>query len=404
MFAKFEKSVASGTVKAPPSKSVCHRLIICAALAEGESYVENISSCRDCEATINCLKALGATIEPVATGLRIIGFDPKKAKAMTDLYCDESGSTLRFLVPIALLSESETTFTGKPRLIERPHSVYEELFSKKGLQFNKADGKISVKGALSSGEFILAGNVSSQFVSGLLFALPLLEEDSKIILSTDIESRSYIDLTIDAMKKFGVKVVWKDERTLYIKGAQKYKASSLTVEGDYSGAAFIDAFNFIGGEVIIDGLSEESLQGDKVYEKLFRRLTEESPLISIKDCPDLGPILFALAAAKNGAVFTDTKRLKIKESDRAEAMAEELRKLGAEIEVYDNSVVVKKSKLREPTEQLNGHNDHRIVMSLSILLSIHGGEISGAEAVNKSYEEFFENIKSLGIKVKTYET
>lgn len=404
MLAKIQKSIAKGTVKAPPSKSICHRLIIGAALSEGESFIDNVSNCRDCEATVNCLRALGAEIEACGSGLKIKGFDPKLSKPSDTLFCDESGSTLRFLIPLALLSENEVAFSGASRLIERPLGVYEDICRGCNLQFERKENTIKVRGPLRGGEYRLPGNVSSQFITGLLFALSLDSCDSRIILTTEVESRSYIDLTIDAMSVFGVSVLWENDSTLFIKGAQKYRAVNTSVEGDYSGTAFIEAFNLFGGKVEVCGLNSKSLQGDRVYRDFFPLIFNGTPKISIKDCPDLGPILFAVAAACNGAVFTDTKRLKIKESDRAAAMAEELTKFGADIRVLDNSVIIKKSPLQPPTKVLSGHNDHRIVMSLAVLLSLFGGEIEGAEAINKSYEEFFEHIKSLGIKVNLYET
>ena len=403
MRVKIEKSVASGRITAPPSKSMAHRLLIAAAMCEGVSRVSGISSCEDVLATIDCLTALGAKITYDGSSATVIGADFKKASATTPLHCRESGSTLRFLIPAALLSGNCATFTGAPRLIERPHEVYEDLCRDKGLLFDKCNEKITVKGPLSSGEYQLRGDVSSQFITGLLFALPTLEGDSRIVLTTKVESRSYIALTLSAMKSFGVHAEWSDERTISIKGSQTYRASDVIVEGDYSGTAFIDALGILGGKVQIDGLFEKSLQGDRVYREHFAALCDGTPTISIEDCPDLGPILFTVAAAKNGAVFTDTKRLKIKESDRAAAMAEELAKFGADIIVEENTVIVKKVPLHTPTESLFGHNDHRIVMSLAVLSTLYGGEIVGAEAVKKSYPDFFEDVRKLGIKFSRYE-
>ncbi len=403
MRAVIEKSIAKGSITAPPSKSICHRLIIAASLCEGESVLSGISLCADCIATINCLKALGVDTELDGDRLTVRGNGFKNPSPTSELYCKESGSTLRFLIPLALLGREKTVFTGAKRLIERPLGVYEEICKERGMLFERDSDGIKVKGVLKSGEFRVVGNISSQFITGLMFALSKAEGNSKIIITTDIESKSYIDLTIDAMRTFGAEVGWESERVIYIKGNCKYKAKSLTVEGDYSGSAFTDAFNLFGGEVQTLGLKENSIQGDRAYKELFPLLNSGTPTVSIKDCPDLGPILFAIAAAKNGAVFTDTARLRIKESDRAAVMAEELTKFGAKIIVNDNSVVIEKAVLHAPEELLYGHNDHRIVMSLTVLLSLFGGEIEGAEAVNKSYGDFFEHIKKLGIAVQTYE-
>ena len=215
-----------------------------------------------------------------------------------------------------------------------------------------------------------------------------------------IESRSYIKLTISALESFGINVKWLDDNTIFVPANQKYIPCDITVEGDYSGAAFPDALNLFSGNVKLSGLNESSIQGDSVYKKYYDMLTRGVPTIHIGDCPDLGPVMFAVAAAKNGGIFTGTKRLKIKESDRAMAMAEELKKFGTAVSVYDDTVVIYPKEFHKPTECLSGHNDHRIVMSLSVLLTLTGGEIDGAEAVSKSYPSFFEDLRALGIEAK----
>ena len=210
-------------------------------------------------------------------------------------------------------------------------------------------------------------------------------------------------MTVKALAAFGVKVTWEDELTLSIRGNQKYTPTDAVVEGDYSGAAFLDALTALGGDVKTLGLSEDSLQGDRVYRRFFPMLLRGTPTVHLGDCPDLGPILFAIAAAKNGGVFSGTRRLRIKESDRAAAMASELRKFGATVTLYDDSVVVFPGSFHAPTEPLLGHNDHRIVMALSVLLSFVGGTIRGAEAIRKSYPTFFHDITKLGICVTEQE-
>lgn len=403
MRVEIEKSTARGEVLAPPSKSMAHRLLIAAAMCEGESKLDGISSCEDVLATIDCLRALGAKIEYDGNSAKVFGIDFLSATANESLMCRESGSTLRFFIPLLWLSGNEARLVGSEKLLSRPQSVYEEIASEKGLVFEKTADCIKVRGPLQSGEYRLCGDVSSQFITGLLFALSLLEGDSRIIITTALESRSYIDLTISAMAEFGVTVTWENDSTLSIKGGQKYFAKSLHVEGDYSGSAFTDAFNLIGGDVRVLGLNEESLQGDRVYRELFALIENGAPEINIEDCPDLAPILFTLAAMKRGATFVGTKRLKIKESDRAAVMAEELAKFGAKITVFENSVIVSGGRLHAPTEILSGHNDHRVVMSLALIASVYGGVIDGCEAVKKSYPDFFRDIKKLGIKFRTYE-
>lgn len=396
-------SVANGKVSAPPSKSMAHRLLICAALAEGVSRIRGISDCDDARATVDCLRAFGAEIDYDGCDVAVKGVNMLCVEASEPLCCRESGSTLRFLIPIALLCGNEVHFCGAKRLFERPLDVYEELCRNRGMTLRKETDGIAVRGPLCGGEFSLRGDVSSQFITGLLLALPLCDGDSRINITTKTESRSYIDMTLSAMAAFGVSAVWESEQTLYIKGGQRYSPKEILVEGDFSGAAFTEALGLLGGRVEVLGLSEDSLQGDKVYREHFAALSDGAPVISLLDCPDLGPILFALAAEKGGARFTDTRRLRIKESDRAAAMAAELRKFGAEVVVEENEVTVKRSKLHAPTEVLCGHNDHRIVMALATLCTVYGGVIDGAEAVKKSYPEYFEDICSLGIKARIYE-
>ena len=202
------------------------------------------------------------------------------------------------------------------------------------------------------------------------------------------------------MAKFGVRISKADERTFYIKGNQRCKNRSVSVEGDYSNAAFLDAFNLIGGNVVVTGLSKNTAQGDYVYKDYFFELQNGTSILDLSDCPDLAPILMTVAALYNGAVFTGTNRLKIKESDRGEAMREELSKFGAKVIIEENKITVNKADLKTPVTYLNGHNDHRIVMSLAILASVTGGEIYGAEAVSKSFPDFFTKISSLGIDLK----
>lgn len=403
MKVRIGKGTAKGTVSAPPSKSMAHRLLICAGLSGSECIVHGISDSEDMLATMDCLRALGVQCEKEKDTVKVSGIDIRKAAASENLNCRESGSTLRFFVPIALLTGKETVLTGSRRLMERPLSVYEELFSQHGIAFQKTEREIRTRGSLRYGSFEMDGNVSSQFVTGLLLALPLLEGDSRIVLRPPVESRSYINMTLSALKLFGVEAGWQEENVLYIKGNQCYHAEEVFVEGDYSNAAFFEALNLLGGQVKIENLRKDSLQGDRVYEELFEALKRPGAELDLSDCPDLGPVLFAAAAAECGGKFTGTSRLKIKESNRGEAMAEELRKFGVTVEVLENEVIVGRQGLREPKENLDGHNDHRIVMSEAVLLTQTGGIIDGAEAVSKSFPDFFEKLASLGIEVERIE-
>ncbi len=401
MRVKISAGHARGEVHAPPSKSMAHRLLILAAMSGGVCRVHGAADCDDVRATVDCLGSLGIETHADGDTLTVTGRDFCTLTPHSPLLCRESGSTLRFLIPPALLSGKRTVFRGEPQLMRRPMDVYEDICESHGLLFRRGDGEIEVCGPLLPGEYTLPGDVSSQFISGLLFALPVLPGDSVIRISGKIESRSYIGLTLRALGIFGIRAEWRDERTIDIPGGQTPRAGDVYVEGDWSGAAFTDALNLFGSDVRLRGLDPESAQGDRVYRQHFAALSRGVPVIHIGDCPDLGPILFAVAAAKHGGIFTGTRRLKIKESDRAAAMCEELAKFGSLLDVREDSVIVYPKEFHAPAEVLSGHGDHRIVMALSVLLTITGGEIDGAEAVAKSYPGFFHDLRTLGIRVDT---
>lgn len=390
---------AKGHVSVPPSKSVAHRALICAALCEGKSVIRGVSESEDMHATVDCLSALGATLVREGDTVTVEGFDPRRATPKASLFCRESGSTIRFLIPISLLSNHSVVLRGEPSLMRRPMQIYAEICKEKGLYFQQNECDVTLRGPLVAGEYALAGNVSSQFISGLLFALPLCKGDSLIKLTPPVESRSYIDLTLASLAEFGVHAEWQNGETLFIKGGQSYRAHDTLVEGDYSNAAFLDALTFLGGEVKVEGLLGESLQADRIYTEYFERLKQGTPTLDLRNCPDLGPILFSMAALHHGAGFTGTRRLRIKESDRVECMARELEKIGATVRVTEDTVRVEPTNLHAPTEPFDGHNDHRIVMSMAVLCTRFGGTVRGAEAVRKSYPDFFNTLRSLGLEV-----
>lgn len=403
MKVSIKKGIAKGCVDAPPSKSMAHRMLICAGLSGGECVVHGIAQSKDIQATMDCLKAIGVKCEYDGSSVFVKGIDVKTAVAEDKLQCRESGSTLRFFIPICLASGQTFELIGAQRLLERPLGVYSDLCKEKKLYFSQDAKGVTVKGPLKPGSFSVPGNVSSQFISGLLFVLPLLDGDSTIEITLPIESKSYIDMTILAMRQFGVIASWQDGKTIYLKGNQRYCPCEVSVEGDYSNSAFLDAFNLIGGQVQVGNLSKESIQGDKVYTEMFGKLESGCPVLEISDCPDLAPVLFAMAGVMNGATFKGTKRLKIKESDRGETMAAELKKFGIKTEIYDNEIIVEPAELKKPEEAIFGHNDHRIVMANAVLLTLTGGIIEGAEAVTKSFPDFFEKLSSLGIEVEKIE-
>lgn len=397
MQVRINPSVAKGDIFAPPSKSMAHRLLICAGLSEGRSKVGNLSFSEDISATLDCLSALGAKYCIDGNTVIIDGTSNKNFNKSALLNCRECGSTLRFMIPICMSSDGSYTMQGSETLMQRPLGIYEEIAKNQGLMYKKEGNTLTAGGVLRTGEYRIDGSVSSQFISGLLFALPMLAGDSTLCLIPPVESRPYIDMTLCALKSFGIEILTKDENTYYIKGGQKYLPANLNVEGDYSNSAFLEAFNLCGGEVAVKGLNPDSLQGDMVYREMFLKIKEGRATLDISDCPDLGPILFAMASKYHGALFTGTKRLKFKESDRAHAMAEELSKFGIHTDISENSVSVS-GGLKAPSDVLCGHNDHRIVMSLAVLASVTGGVIDEAQAVRKSYPDFFERIKELGVE------
>lgn len=431
MRVKIEKSTAEGAVIAPPSKSLAHRLMIACALSQNGGKVVGISDSEDMAATLDCIKVLGITSQKNGDTVMVkrerentetdennsktqgfandengvyangknnayaVGDCLKNAKVFD---CRESGSTLRFFLPIAAAFFDKAVFVGSKRLLERGVEVYEKALGEKGVKVVCDGEKIVLSGRLGSGIYTLRGDVSSQYVSGLLFALPLLCGDSEVRVLPPVESRAYIDLTVDVLKKAGIEIVEKEENVFSIKGNQRYVGGEYVVEGDWSNGAMLLALNELGGNVEVVGLDENSVQGDKVCKTIFKELDEKKAVIDLANCPDLAPIAFCMAAAKEGATFVGTRRLKIKESDRAQAMAQELAKFGIDVEVRENEVVIHKNDIKTPYCAICGHNDHRIVMACSILLSTVGGVIDGAEAVKKSFPNFFETIGKLGVK------
>lgn len=398
MLATFRPCNLSGNIDAPPSKSMAHRYLIGAALSKESCTLSGVDYSEDILASIDCLKALGAKVTINEDKVRIEpeGFMQVESPV---LECRESGSTLRFFIPIALCLGKTVTLRGSRRLLERPLGIYEQICQDNGFIFQKEEDSVTVCGNLESGAYKIRGDVSSQFITGLIFALIYLNQDSSIEIIPPFESRSYIDLTISALKSFGANVEFVDDYKIEIKKGRLHTYSG-GIEGDYSNAAFLDAFNYVGSDVIVSGLNPDSVQGDRVYQDYFKQISEGTPTLDISDCPDLGPVLFALAAMKNGAVFTGTDRLKVKESDRGTVMHEELQKLGGGLVFGKNSITVPKQELKDRGIILSGHNDHRIVMAMSVILSRIGGVIDGVEAVRKSYPGFFEDIKKLGAEVE----
>ena len=398
MRATFTPARLQGTIDAPPSKSMAHRYLIGAALSGQTCVLEGVDYSEDILATIDCLRALGAT---VTTDGATVTVDPRGFMQAEHpvLECRESGSTLRFFIPLALCLGRPVILRGSERLLERPLDVYEQLCRERGFTFQKGTTALTLWGSLQSDTYRVRGDISSQFITGLLLALVYLGGEATVEIIPPFESRSYVDLTLSALSAFGANVAYTDENTIRIHPATLH-AYDGRVEGDYSNAAFLDVFNHLGSAVQVGGLRPDSGQGDRVYAAYFQQIADGTPTLDVSDCPDLCPVLFALAALKNGATFIGTDRLKLKESDRGAAMHQELQKLGGGLLFGENTITVPPQTLRYAGQVLDGHNDHRIVMALSVMLSQMGGTIEGVEAVSKSYPHFFEDIRHLSAEIE----
>ena len=389
----------SGAVTPPPSKSMAHRLLLAAALADGVSTIENVALSQDIEATLRCMATLGAKWEQTVDGtLRVTGIGDRR-KNFTELPrfdCGESGSTLRFLIPIALAVAGGGVFTGRGRLMERPQKPYLDLFDEKGIFYEQKDGALTVRGVLTPGEYRLAGDVSSQFFTGLLFALPLLSGGSMLLPTTRLESRDYVAMTRDALARAGVTV---SGESAFSVSPSHYRPLTAAVEADWSQAGFWYAARFLGNRVELCGLDEASAQGDRVVAALYERFEPMGEQrVDVSDCPDLLPPLAVMAARREGTThFVNAARLRMKESDRLRTTAALLRALGAPTEETADSLTVRGVPAFSGGT-VDGANDHRIVMAAAIAATVSSAPVTikGAEAVKKSYPSFWDEYKRLG--------
>lgn len=399
MKVKILPSKTSGEVSAPPSKSFAHRYLIGSVLSCGKCVIKNIADSDDISATLSCIEQLGGSVTKDGNIVTVIPTNEKQIEnAVFD--CKESGSTLRFFIPVVLATGAKNcTFLGSERLLARGIKEYEKLFENSDVTIKSDEKSIEVNGKLSAGNYEISGEVSSQYTTGMLFALSRLSGKSTLKITGNAESRAYVDMTIKVLKDFGADIAEPEKNFFEINGKGRLSPGEFTVEGDWSNAAFLIALSRLLGTISVSGLNENSVQGDRFLSVAFDALDGENAEIDLKDCPDLAPILFSYAAYKNGGKFINTRRLRVKESDRANVMAEELKKFGANVKVYENSVEIEKTQLKPPIVPLCGHNDHRIVMALSVLAAVFGAEIDGAEAVNKSYPDFFRVIKKAGVNV-----
>ena len=397
---KITPSKLKGKVEIPSSKSMTHRMLICAALADGTSAVYNISFSKDIYATIDALKSLGADISVSGNTVTVKGIDKKSEKA--DIDCCESGSTLRFLIPISCALGTEAAYYGKGRLPERPITPYIRELSKKGINFDYNNTMpFTASGQLTAGKFELEGDISSQFITGLLFALPLLDGDSEIVMLSPLESKPYADMTIKCLEKFGIEVT-ETQNGYFVKGNQKYISQNTAVEGDFSQAAFFYVANVLGNDIEICNLDPDSYQGDKKIVEIIENLcyNNNQPQgfeVNAMDIPDLVPILGVLGTyCENKSVITGAQRLKIKESDRLQTTSDAINNLGGHVEITEDGLEIFHAELSSGIVDSCG--DHRIAMSAAIAATICEKEviIKNADSVEKSYPDFFEDYKNLG--------
>ena len=397
MKVKIEAGKGRGKVLLPPSKSIFHRALFCAALSEGESTIYGRLSSDDLDATCRALAALGGEVLVRQDCVTVASANPFQRPAAA-LDCASSGTTLRLAIPLLLLSGEPVTLSMSEQLAARPLSVYEKPFSKKGIVWKQTKNELFLSGRLASGEYVLPGDVSSQFVSGLLLALPLLDGDSRIVLTSPLESAPYVEMTRQVQKAFSVETE-KTPDGFLLRGGQSYKPTEFIVEGDATIAAVYKTLNgFSGNEIILPNAPISTLQGDARFSELAKKVINYEA-VDLADTPDLAPQLFALAAFYGAGHFTGTRRLAYKESDRARSMKKELSAFGVNVEILDNEVYLK-GTLQQPSCTLSCHNDHRIAMALATLCTLTGGTLDGAECVAKSYPEFWMDLRSLGFRVE----
>ncbi|MGD9761138.1 MAG: 3-phosphoshikimate 1-carboxyvinyltransferase [Candidatus Izemoplasmatales bacterium] len=416
MKVKIYPGFAQGQLMVPPSKSLLHRSIICACLANGKSVIKNVVFSDDIKATINAFKALGIKIDKLENALEINGRGNLSFFGDEIIDCKESGSTLRFLLPL-FTNKKGIYFTGKESLLNRPLSIYEEIFKNNNITFERMEKKLYLKNELQANWYEVLGNVSSQFISGLMFALPLKNEDSTIKIIGNLESKKYVDMTIDVLNKFGI-IIQEKDNVYYIKGGQEYLPTDYKVEADFSQLAFFAVAGVINGDIKILNASNDSLQPDSEIISLIKQMggkffKEKGNLrfvksqtkgidIDVSQHPDIAPILSILAGlSENSSTIYNAKRLRIKETDRLSAVTDILNLLGVKTETNQDSFIVHGEKFFTQNT-FDSYNDHRMVMSIAIAALRADGPIiiERAEAVNKSYPHFFEDLQSLGIKIE----
>ena len=405
----------SGGVQVPPSKSMAHRAIICAALARGKSVITNIEYSKDIQATIGAMKSLGTMIFEHDDYLEIDG-TTTFMKNQCEINCFESGSTLRFMVPIALVCENNLHFIGEGRLGKRPMQVYYDIFDEQGISYLYRENVLDlyVRGRMHGGEFHIPGDVSSQFFSGLLFALPLMDEDSRIVVTSPLQSKGYIDLTLQMLEKFGVHIENHDYQEFVIQGGQQYHPCDYRVEADFSQAAFYLVAGALNNEVYLQDLNIESYQGDKIVVDLLQQMgcefkrTSKGDLMTCSklqaihidgsQCPDIIPVMALACALSSGTSYiSHIGRLRIKECDRLQATVEVINQLGGHaIEKEDAMEIQGVEKLQGG--RVSSYHDHRMAMMEAIASTVCKQPviIDDEQCVEKSYPRFWEDFQQLG--------
>lgn len=397
-----------GTVTPPPSKSQAHRLLLAAALAGGESVISNVALSQDIQATLDCLDNLGAefTVDGSTVTVRGMGANPMsplRRMAYPRLDCGESGSTLRFLIPVALAVRGGGIFSGRGRLMERPQKPYFDLFDEKGIFHEQKNGVLTVTGMLTPGTYSLPGDVSSQFVTGLLYALPLLDGDSEIILTSKLESAGYIHMTLEALEQIGVRVEAR-ENGWSIPGGQLYRPCRRTVEADWSQAAFWFAALSLENPVEVRAVKIPSIQGDWHWMDLHEQMcAAPRTQVDVSQNPDLVPPLAAAAALSAGRTIrlTNAARLRMKESDRLTSVSQVLGALGADVTEGPDFLEIRGNERLAGGVTVDSFNDHRIAMMAAIAATrcVKSVTITGAQCVAKSYPNFWEDYEALGGKI-----
>ncbi|PID67092.1 MAG: 3-phosphoshikimate 1-carboxyvinyltransferase [Fusobacteriales bacterium] len=411
-----------GEITPPPSKSILHRHIIASSLAEGISKISNINFSEDILATIEAMRKLGANIEIKNDSLIIEGINNfnsfnegnefLNSQKNNIIDCNESGSTLRFLIPLFLARKNKIEFTGKIGLFKRPVTPYFEIFEKNNINYEQKENYLFLAGELKSGIFEIEGNISSQFITGLLFTLPLLKENSKIIIKGNLESKSYVDLTLDCLEKFGIKIKNNNYFEFFIEANQKYVSKNIETESDFSQAAFYLVANSIGSNIKIKNLNLLSKQGDKKIIEFLEEIDNfknknKTLYLDAKDFPDIVPILSLKCALSNKKIeIINIARLRIKECDRLKATVQELSKLGFDLIEKEDAILINsqdKINLKNKNDIcLSSHNDHRIAMLIAIASTVCQNNIilDDASCVKKSYPNFWEDFVSLGGEIK----